>query len=325
MIFVIGSAYQGKTAFVKERFSIKEEEIADGESCSYGELYKAKAVNHFEWLIYRLMKEERPVEAFVEELLMKNKELIIILAEIGSGLVPVDAFDRIYREKVGRTGCLIVKYADEVYRIHCGIGTKIYEKKSGQDESESPSKIQVYLIRHSTTKGNLEKRYVGSTDEPLCDEGIELAMEKKLPQVDKVYTSPLCRCIQTTEILYPHLKKAIIPGLRETDFGVFEYKNHVELDGSEDYQSWIDSGGKSGFPQGESFEEANERAGAVFRFIIKDAFEHKHESIAIVTHGGTIMAIMSQFSGEKRDYFDWKAGNCEGYLLEIDGGSKCYR
>ena len=34
---------------------------------------------------------------------------------------------------------------------------------------------EFYLIRHSMTKGNLEKRYVGSrTDEPLCREGIAL-------------------------------------------------------------------------------------------------------------------------------------------------------
>ena len=31
--------------------------------------------------------------------------------------------------------------------------------------------MDVYLIRHGKTKGNLEGRYIGTTDEPLCEEG----------------------------------------------------------------------------------------------------------------------------------------------------------
>ena len=31
--------------------------------------------------------------------------------------------------------------------------------------------MEIILIRHGKTKGNLEKRYIGVTDEPLTDEG----------------------------------------------------------------------------------------------------------------------------------------------------------
>ena len=40
--------------------------------------------------------------------------------------------------------------------------------------------MKVCLVRHSITKGNLEKRYLGTTDEPLCRQGIELLKEKKI-------------------------------------------------------------------------------------------------------------------------------------------------
>lgn len=33
--------------------------------------------------------------------------------------------------------------------------------------------MTVYLIRHSQTQGNLERRYIGSTDQPLCPQGRE--------------------------------------------------------------------------------------------------------------------------------------------------------
>jgi alpha-ribazole phosphatase len=180
--------------------------------------------------------------------------------------------------------------------------------------------MKVYLIRHSTTKGNLEGRYVGSTDESLCEEGIHKAKDKVMEQVAKVYVSPLLRCIETANIVYKNIEQAIIPGLRETDFGEFEYKNYLDLDGNSDYQTWIDSGGKSGFPKGESFEHAYQRAIDTFLFIIRDAKKNHYKSIAIVTHGGTIMSIMDQFSNEKRDYYDWHVKNCEGFMLEIDGG-----
>ena len=38
--------------------------------------------------------------------------------------------------------------------------------------------MRVYLIRHSMTKGNKEKRYIGTTDESLCLEGIQLLEER---------------------------------------------------------------------------------------------------------------------------------------------------
>lgn len=185
--------------------------------------------------------------------------------------------------------------------------------------------ILVYLIRHSITKGNLEGRYIGSTDEPLCEDGIKLAQSKNMPKVDKVYSSPSKRCLETADILYYNVSKAVIPSLRETDFGDFENKNYNELNGNEDYQRFIDSNGKAGFPNGESFEEAYNRAIEAFRIVIKDAIENHYRSIAVVTHGGTIMSIMEKLSDKKKEYFEWHVKNCEGYMLEIDGGSTCYQ
>ena len=65
----------------------------------------------------------------------------------------------------------------------------------------------VYLIRHALTQGNLEGRYIGQTDEPLCKEGIEQLEAMKndygYPYPDVVFTSSLKRCVETTKIIYP--------------------------------------------------------------------------------------------------------------------------
>ena len=45
------------------------------------------------------------------------------------GIVPIDAFDRLYREKVGRILCKAVEQAEEVYRVVAGIPVCIKGEK----------------------------------------------------------------------------------------------------------------------------------------------------------------------------------------------------
>ena len=37
----------------------------------------------------------------------------------------MDAFERAWRERTGRIGCDLAKQAEAVYRVTCGIGTRI--------------------------------------------------------------------------------------------------------------------------------------------------------------------------------------------------------
>ena len=67
--------------------------------------------------------------------------------------------------------------------------------------------MEIVLIRHGATAGNIEKRYIGTTDEPLCDTGMVQIQEYMragcYPQVQALYVSPLKRCRQTAEFIYP--------------------------------------------------------------------------------------------------------------------------
>ena len=88
--------------------------------------------------------------------------------------------------------------------------------------------MTIYLIRHSITEGNRWKRYIGRTDEPLCRQGVKLLEGRTYPQVDKVYASPMKRCLQTAGIIYPDMRPMVIEELAECDFGLFENKNYQE-------------------------------------------------------------------------------------------------
>lgn len=52
-------------------------------------------------------------------------KLIIISNEVGYGLVPVEAFEREYRETVGRVNCFFAGEAEQVIRVVSGIGKRI--------------------------------------------------------------------------------------------------------------------------------------------------------------------------------------------------------
>lgn len=114
--------------------------------------------------------------------------------------------------------------------------------------------IRLSLIRHGQTEGNKKKRYIGVTDESLCEEGKDFLRQMKYPAPQAVYVSPMKRCVETAEILFPDYPVHVIDELAECDFGDFENKNYEELDGNLEYQAWIESGGTLPFPGGESRE-----------------------------------------------------------------------
>lgn len=178
--------------------------------------------------------------------------------------------------------------------------------------------IKIALIRHSITKGNLEKRYIGITDEVLCEVGIDLIKSKSFPLVEAVYCSPLVRCVETAKLIYKDIEPIIYKDLRECNFGLFENKNYKELEGNIHYQKWIDSNGTLDFPEGESTEEFKKRCVQAFDEIINDIFQRNIKSSAMIVHGGTIMAILDEYSSPHKDYFHWQVKNCEGFIIEID-------
>lgn len=174
------------------------------------------------------------------------------------------------------------------------------------------------LIRHGRTKANREGRYLGKTDEDLSEEGKKEIMNyvemHRYPQADQVYTSSMKRCKTTASLIYPEKEIQEIPEWNETDFGIFEGKNHVELDGIKSYQEWIDSGGKLPFPGGESREQFIARCIRGMEKMLNHLPENL-KSAALVVHGGTIMALLSTYCGG--DYFDYQVSNGSGFQVSL--------
>jgi len=190
--------------------------------------------------------------------------------------------------------------------------------------------IKLILIRHGRTPGNLERRYVGRTDESLDAEAahsLEASRGAMPAGVSFVYTSPMRRCRETARILFPDNEAAVADGFRECDFGDFEYKNFEELSADSDYQAWIDSGGKLSFPGGEDPQRFRERTVRAFDGMIGDIIRAETAgtaadtvTAALICHGGTVMSVLGRYSRPHRDYFDWMLPNGGWYQAQIDAG-----
>lgn len=177
--------------------------------------------------------------------------------------------------------------------------------------------MNISFIRHGFTAGNFEKRYIGTTDEPLSDIGVSQLKKRIYPRTDYVIASPMKRCIQTANIIYPLYPLIIVDDFRECGFGRFEGKNYNDLKTDEYYQKWIDSVGRLPFPDGELPDNFRRRCCNAFENEIKKF--PLNSDISLIIHGGTIMSILSNFAIPKMSYFDYQVQNGCGFHTEWDG------
>ena len=113
MEMIIGGAYQGKTEYAKKEYP--DLIWKEGSSLSREELFAAEGVLNFHEFIRRE----------IEVLIRENPKVVLVSQEVGYGVVPIDAFDRKYREAVGRVCTRLAAYSNKVTRVACGIGMVI--------------------------------------------------------------------------------------------------------------------------------------------------------------------------------------------------------
>jgi len=187
--------------------------------------------------------------------------------------------------------------------------------------------MKIIFLRHGATPGNLEKRYIGITDEALSEPGKAelraiLNTEEFQKQVGpkgirKVYVSPLIRCRETAELFFPKAEQVVVPELAEMNFGIFENKNYEEMKDFEPYNAWVRSQCEDPIPEGESKESFTDRVVQGFEKAIRSAVQE--ETMVFAVHGGTIMSVFSRFGEPHKAYYQWHCENGHGYIASWDG------
>ncbi|MCI6093208.1 bifunctional adenosylcobinamide kinase/adenosylcobinamide-phosphate guanylyltransferase [bacterium] len=123
MRMIIGGAFQGKMEYAQKEYpGIR---WVDGAACSEEELLQCEGVYHFHLYIRKSMEKYEEMRLFADRIIRENPQIVIITDEIGYGLVPIDAFERRYREETGRICTRLAAFSERVDRVVCGIGLPI--------------------------------------------------------------------------------------------------------------------------------------------------------------------------------------------------------
>jgi len=158
---------------------------------------------------------------------------------------------------------------------------------------------EIIVIRHAETDHNREQRFQGHAATPLNARGLEQAQRLGLrlarDPIAAIYSSDLPRAQQTAEAVAAPLALPIYPlrGLREIDVGEAVGLTRAEL--RERHPNLFGpSWASTPFPRGESHEELGARVGGTVRDITA---AHPQQTIAVITHGGAIRALLSSLAG----------------------------
>lgn len=153
--------------------------------------------------------------------------------------------------------------------------------------------FDLYLVRHGVTKSNLEKRYLGHTNEPLHKEMIHLLDPLKAVieplKFKYCFSSDLIRCVETFQYLLPHRMVCLEPRLRELHFGKWEGLTFEDLNGDPEYQKWLKDWENIAPPEGESYVDLSDR---IYTYLTELSKSLTSSNVIVITHGGVIRTIL---------------------------------
>lgn len=113
MILVIGAISSGKLDYVKS-LGYKDDDISDAD------------LNSEKKVLYNLQDLVEPDLEISSELIdnLMQKE-VVICNEVGSGVIPIEPYQRLKREQTGRLCCKLAEKADKVVRMVAAIPSTI--------------------------------------------------------------------------------------------------------------------------------------------------------------------------------------------------------
>lgn len=179
------------------------------------------------------------------------------------------------------------------------------------------------IIRHGLTSANDTGTYIGCrSDYSLSQKGINQLWNKMdefdYPKVQRVYSSPMKRCLETAEIVFPYREVQIVDNITELDFGEFDGKSVNELIDRDDYKEWLKGGSPDKRPPGgESTEELLLRLYKGLHEIIMDMMNEDLTHCAVVTHSGIMTNMISGFGLPKVDPKELVCAPGEGFEVMV--------
>lgn len=167
--------------------------------------------------------------------------------------------------------------------------------------------VTLYLIRHAESMGNVQEFFQGSLDVDISPKGYrqleELKERFKDIKLDKIYTSPLKRAVQTARIVnyYQHLDLIRNPEIVEINAGDFQGKKWSDLPilFPKAYHDWKENQEEFKAPNGETMKDVSNRVVSAMNRIVAD---NVGNTIAVISHGCAIKTYQCYLKGETLAY-----------------------
>ena len=118
MILVVGGIASGKRTYVRS-LGFSDDDMADGVLDDRSVVLNAQELVRIQGAQGGELGGKGPLpEGLVDALAAKR---VVACVEVGSGVVPLERGDRVWRERAGRLTCELAYHADRVVRMVCGI------------------------------------------------------------------------------------------------------------------------------------------------------------------------------------------------------------
>ncbi|MBR2177388.1 MAG: histidine phosphatase family protein [Clostridia bacterium] len=180
----------------------------------------------------------------------------------------------------------------------------------------------INLIRHGAVDETLKGKYIGSTDVQLSKKGREglVAIREGTgyPQPQKLYSSPLLRCTESCEIIYPGMDINCLGSFRECSFGEWEGKSAAELSENPLFAEWLQNSDKTPPPGGESGKDFAARISKGFERLVETMSAEGITEASLITHGGVIMTILAIYGLPQAPSYQWRMDNGYGFSVRVN-------
>lgn len=180
---------------------------------------------------------------------------------------------------------------------------------------------QINFIRHGQTDANLKGAYIGITDVHLSPKGreqlLKISSEFGYPRTEMLISSPLSRCLETCETIFPSQNITMNGAFSECNFGDWEGKTAAQLAGEPKFSEWLSNSEKTPPPNGESGADFTRRVCLGFERLVNSMINSGISSATIVTHGGVIMTLLAVYGLPQAHSYDWRMDCGYGYAARI--------
>lgn len=177
------------------------------------------------------------------------------------------------------------------------------------------------LVRHGESIANVRHMLSGWMDVPLTEHGRRelesLRTSVAYPAFERLYSSPLQRCLDTSAILFPEHRPIVSDEYKEIDFRSLE---GTVLPTKEDiasyFTSWVADRGRA---DEETFTPVSRRIVPTLERTVERCLDENLHSATIVMHSGIMrVGIVSLFGLPREDFNRMSVPNGRGVVITFD-------